>query len=29
MAAFTAREQREIDQANASGKQPVVFVHGL
>ena len=29
MAAITAREQREIDQANASGKQPVVFVHGL
>ena len=25
----TAREQREIDAANAFGKQPVVFIHGL
>jgi non-heme chloroperoxidase len=25
----TASEQDEIDRANASGKQPVVFVHGL
>ena len=25
----TAGEQEEIDRANASGKQPVVFVHGL
>jgi len=25
----TASEQAEIDRANASGKQPVVFVHGL
>jgi non-heme chloroperoxidase len=25
----TAGEQDEIDRANASGKQPVVFVHGL
>jgi pimeloyl-ACP methyl ester carboxylesterase len=23
------REQRQIDQANASGKTPVVFIHGL
>ncbi len=29
MPAITAREQREIDEANASGKQPVVFIHGL
>jgi pimeloyl-ACP methyl ester carboxylesterase len=29
MSAITAREQREIDEANASGKQPVVFIHGL
>ena len=26
---ITPREQAEIDRANASGKQPVVFVHGL
>jgi non-heme chloroperoxidase len=26
---ITAREQAEIDAANESGKQPVVFVHGL
>src|SRR5690348_7116381 len=26
---ITAREQAEIDRANASGAQPVVFVHGL
>ena len=25
----TDSEQAEIDRANASGKQPVVFVHGL
>lgn len=25
----TASEQQEIDRANASGRQPVVFVHGL
>ncbi len=29
MIAFTPVEQQEIDSANASGKQPVVFVHGL
>lgn len=26
---ITPREQAEVDRANASGKQPVVFVHGL
>jgi pimeloyl-ACP methyl ester carboxylesterase len=29
MATLTAHEQQEIENANASGKQPVVFVHGL
>ncbi len=29
MTALTAHEQQEIDRANDSGKQPVVFVHGL
>jgi len=29
MTTITAREQAEIDRANASGAQPVVFVHGL
>ena len=29
MAEITAREQRQIDQANSSGKTPVVFIHGL
>ena len=29
MTAITAREQGEIDEANASGQPPVVFVHGL
>jgi non-heme chloroperoxidase len=29
MTDFTTQEQQEIDRANASGKQPVVFVHGL
>ena len=29
MAVFTTHEQQEIDRANAAGKQPVVFVHGL
>jgi pimeloyl-ACP methyl ester carboxylesterase len=29
MSAFTTPEQQEIDRANASGLQPVVFVHGL
>jgi non-heme chloroperoxidase len=27
--AVTAREQTEIEAANASGRQPVVFIHGL
>src|SRR5918998_4200772 len=29
MAEITEREQRQIDQANSSGKRPVVFIHGL
>ena len=29
MANLTPHEQQEIDRANAEGKQPVVFVHGL
>lgn len=29
MSTITAREQAEIDRANQSGAQPVVFVHGL
>jgi non-heme chloroperoxidase len=29
MTDFTTQEQQEIDRANAEGKQPVVFVHGL
>jgi len=29
MSVITAREQAEIDRANASAAQPVVFVHGL
>ncbi len=29
MAVFTTREQQEIERANTSGLQPVVFVHGL
>jgi pimeloyl-ACP methyl ester carboxylesterase len=29
MAEITAREQRQIDHANSSGKTPVVFIHGL
>jgi non-heme chloroperoxidase len=29
MAPITAREQQQIDQANASGRTPVMFVHGL
>src|SRR5438045_8013673 len=29
MTALTTHEQQEIDRANASGLQPVVFVHGL
>jgi pimeloyl-ACP methyl ester carboxylesterase len=28
-AEITEREQRQIDEANASGKTPVVFIHGL
>jgi pimeloyl-ACP methyl ester carboxylesterase len=28
-AEITEREQRQIDQANSSGKTPVVFIHGL
>ena len=27
--AISAREQRQIDAANSSGKQPVLFIHGL
>lgn len=29
MTVLTIREQQDIDRANASGRQPVVFVHGL
>jgi pimeloyl-ACP methyl ester carboxylesterase len=29
MAPITEREQKQIDQANASGRTPVVFIHGL
>lgn len=29
MAGLTPLEQQEIDRANASGRQPIVFVHGL
>jgi len=29
MAPITEREQKQIDAANASGKTPVVFIHGL
>ncbi len=29
MTVLTPQEQQEIDRANAEGKQPVVFVHGL
>src|SRR6478672_884091 len=29
MTTLTTHEQQEIDRANASGLQPVVFVHGL
>jgi non-heme chloroperoxidase len=29
MATITEHEQREIDEANASGRTPVVFIHGL
>lgn len=29
MDAITERERRQVDQANASGRTPVVFIHGL
>ena len=29
MATIAAEEQTEIDEANASGKTPIVFIHGL
>jgi pimeloyl-ACP methyl ester carboxylesterase len=29
MASITPRETQQVDQANASGKTPVVFIHGL
>ena len=29
MAAMTERETRQVEQANASGRPPVVFIHGL
>jgi pimeloyl-ACP methyl ester carboxylesterase len=29
MAAITERETRQVEQANASGRTPVVFIHGL
>jgi hypothetical protein len=29
MTVLTIHEQQEIDRANTSGLQPVVFVHGL
>jgi pimeloyl-ACP methyl ester carboxylesterase len=29
MAEITEREQRQIDEANSSGRTPVVFIHGL
>src|SRR3984957_5708909 len=29
MSTFTEHEQRQIDEANGSGKAPVVFIHGL
>src|SRR3954467_11610917 len=29
MAALSQREQQQVDRANASGKPPVVFIHGL
>ena len=29
MTTLTTHEQQDIDRANASGLQPVVFVHGL
>src|SRR2546421_12554957 len=29
MASITERETQQVEQANASGKTPVVFIHGL
>src|SRR3954466_16372422 len=29
MATLSQREQQQVDQANAGGRPPVVFVHGL
>jgi hypothetical protein len=29
MASITQREAQQAEQANASGKAPVVFIHGL
>jgi hypothetical protein len=29
MASISERENREIEAANASGKTPVVFIHGV
>src|SRR4051812_40213176 len=29
MGALSQREQQQVDQANASGRPPVVFIHGL
>ena len=29
MASITERERQQVEQANASGKIPVVFIHGL
>ena len=29
MATITEHEERQVKRANASGRQPVVFIHGL
>ena len=29
VASISEREKRQVEQANASGKTPVVFIHGL
>jgi hypothetical protein len=29
MATLSAREAKQVERANASGKTPVVFIHGL
>ena len=29
VASISEREERQVEQANASGKTPVVFIHGL